>query len=87
MAVERRTVRQWVRYLDDPDAELTLSELMALCLIHLRENGKDARLGTEHIEGMVGTLDAMLAETNPTYAALAERRARPAPMLPGQEIP
>jgi hypothetical protein len=79
------TVAQWCHYLEGPDVQLTLSEFMALCLLHIRENVKDARLGTQHLEGMVGTLDELMAATNPVYQQLAERRARPAPMLPGQE--
>jgi hypothetical protein len=77
--MERRTVAGWVHYLEAPDAQLTLSEFMALCLLHTRENVKDTRLGTQHLEGMIGTLDAFLAGTNPTvYGALANARAAPA---------
>lgn len=85
MTAERMTVAQWVHHLEAPDARLTLSELMALCLLHIRENVKDARLGTQHLEGMVGTLDELMHATNPLYQQLADRRARPAPMLPEQE--
>lgn len=87
MTAERMTVKQWVHHLEAPDAQLTLSELMALCLLHLRENGKDARLGTQHLEGMVGTLDAFLHASNPLYQQLAEQRSKPAPMLPEREAP
>jgi hypothetical protein len=80
MSIERRTVAQWVHYLEAPDAQLTISELMALTLIHIRENVKDARLGTEHLEGMLGTLDEFLARTDPRYGALANGRARPVPI-------
>lgn len=80
-----RTVKGWVHYLEAPDAELTLSEFMALCLLHIRENVKDGRLGTQHLEGMVGTLDEMLAATHPVYQQIAAQRARPVPMLPDQE--
>ena len=86
MTAERRTVAQWCHYLESPDAQLTLSEFMALCLVHLRENGKDARLGTQHLEGMVGTLDAFLASTNEQYRGLAEKRGRPVPMIPGGPV-
>lgn len=85
---DRMTVKQWVHYLEAPDAQLTLSELMALCLLHIRENVKDARLGTEHLEGMIGTLDAMLAETHPVYSALAAKRgAAPVPLQNGTQPP
>jgi hypothetical protein len=80
MSIERRTVAQWVHYLEAPDAQLTISELMALCLVHIRENVKDARLGTEHLEGMLGTLDAFLAQSDPRYGALANGRAKTVPL-------
>jgi len=83
--VEKRTVEQWVYELERPGAELTLSELMALTLLHIRENVKDARLGTQHLEGMLGTLDEMLAATHPVYGALAAKRAAPVPVLPGSQ--
>lgn len=83
--MERRTIKQWAHYLESPDAQLTLSEFMALCLLHIRENVKDARLGTQHLEGMIGTLDEVMAATNPIYQQLAARRAQPAPMLTDRE--
>lgn len=83
MTAERLTVAQWVHHLEAPDAQLTLSEFMALCLLHIRENVKDARLGTQHLEGMIGTLDDMLAQTHALYGALAAQRARPAPISIG----
>ena len=82
---DKRTVKGWAHYLEAPDAELTLSEFMALCLLHIRENVKDERLGTQHLEGMVGTLDEFLAATAPPYRQLADKRARPSPMLPDRE--
>jgi hypothetical protein len=87
MSTERRTVKGWAYYLETPDAELTLSELMALCLLHIRENVKDSRLGTQHLEGMLGTLDEMLATTHPVYSALAAKRGQPVPVLPEGERP
>lgn len=79
--MERRTVKGWVHHLENPDAQLTLSEFMALCLLHIRENVKDAREGTQHLEGMVGTLDEFLAESSAPYRALADRRAAPSTAL------
>lgn len=89
--MERRTVAAWVHHLEAPDAQLTLSEFMALCLLHIRENVKDGRLGTQHLEGMIGSLDEWLATGNPHYQQIAEKRARPVVpsdsrgMLPEQE--
>jgi hypothetical protein len=74
--MERRTVKGWVHYLEAPGAQLTLSEFMALCLLHIRENVKDSREGTQHLEGMVGTLDEFLATSSPHYARLANRGGR-----------
>lgn len=85
MTAERMTVAQWVHYLEGPDAQLTLSEFMALCLLHVRENVKDGRIGTQHLEGMVGTIDELLDQTNPIYHALAAKRSRPAPALASAE--
>lgn len=79
---EKRTVKGWVYYLEAPDAELTLSEFMALNLLHIRENVKDTRAGTQHLEGMFGTLDEMLASTNETYHQIGAKRAKPVPALP-----
>jgi hypothetical protein len=82
--IERRTIAGWCHYLQAPDAELTLSEFMARCLLDLRENGLQARQAAEHVEGMLGTLDELMATTNGAYGKLAERRARPsAPSLNG----
>lgn len=81
MAADRMTVAQWVHYLEGPDVQLTLSEFMALCLLHIRENVKDARLGTQHLEGIVGTLDEWLADSNSIYHAIAAKRSRPAPAI------
>lgn len=82
---KRHTIAGWVHELEAPDARLTLWELMALTLLHIRENVKDARLGTEHLEAMVGTLDELMAATNPIYGELAARRARPAAAMPAPE--
>jgi hypothetical protein len=76
MSIERRTVAQWVHYLEAPEAQLTITEFMALSLVHIRENVKDARLGIEHLEGMLGTLDAFLAGTDPRYGVLANGRGK-----------
>jgi len=81
MTAERMTLRQWEHHLNAPDAQLTLSELMALVLLNIRENQENTRHGTEHLEGMVGTLDEFLDGTNPIYHALAEKRSRPASAL------
>jgi hypothetical protein len=82
VTVERRTVKQWCHYLETPDIELTLSEFMALCLLHIRENVKDSREGTQHLEGMVGSLDEMMAASNDVYKVIASRRSKPMPVLP-----
>ena len=74
---DRRTARGWAHHLDAPDAQLTLSEFMALCLLHIRENVKDARMGTEHLEGMIGSFDEMMAGSNPLYHQIARKRAKP----------
>lgn len=82
---DTRTIAQWCHYLTTPDAELTLSELMAKCLIDIRDNLVVNRLANEHVEGIMTTLDAVMAETNETYGAIAERRTRPPTAALGTE--
>lgn len=82
--MERRTIKGWVHFLENPDAQLTLSEFMALCLLHSRDEDVKTRLGTEHLEGMVGTLDEFLHASNSLYQQLADRRAKPV-ALPDRE--
>lgn len=80
---ERRSVKGWVHHLTAPDALLTLEELQTLAIIEMRDNVMKGREATEHVEGMIGSLDGWLAERDPGYRAVAARRSRPAEMLPG----
>lgn len=77
--MERKTVAGWVHYLDGPDQQLTLDELVALCVVHIRQNGLDARLAAEHTEGMLGAIDQlaeqMAANAGLPYAASSTVRA------------
>jgi hypothetical protein len=57
MTDERRTVAGWVHHLTAPDAQLTLDELNALSLLHIRDNALEMRRAAEHTEGMLGALD------------------------------
>jgi hypothetical protein len=54
---ERRTVAGWVHYLTAPDAQLTLDELVALCIVTMRDNLLLSREAAEHTEGMLGAVD------------------------------
>lgn len=72
--MRRMTLRGWFEYLDDPKRELTESEFMALMLFNTREYArltmelvKQQKDATEHVEGMVGAIDAMLSQSNPDY--------------------
>jgi len=67
---EKRTVEQWVHHLTGPRVTLTLSELMALMLVHIRDNMIVSREAAEHTEGMLGALDVFAA-------GLAERSGMP----------
>jgi hypothetical protein len=75
----RKTAAGWVHYLDGPDQPLTLSEFMALCLGHIRQNGLEARQAAEHTEGMLGAIDQFAADlaerSGLPYAASGEVRA------------
>lgn len=83
MAETKKTMAEWIAYLDSTTRELTLSEFMALLLWNIRqyENktstlAQEQRDGAEHIEAMLGTIDEAMAATNPTYRALADQRAQ-----------
>jgi hypothetical protein len=69
---EKRTVEGWVHHLTGPGATLTLTELMALMLVHIRDNVIVSREAAEHTEGMLGALDVFAA-------GLAERSGMPYP--------
>jgi hypothetical protein len=75
MPVERRTREQWVHELSRPGAALTITELLALCLMELRDNALLARLATEHLEGMVGAVDEMCSRMDPAYKSDGQVRA------------
>jgi predicted lactoylglutathione lyase len=84
---ETRTLVGWFEYLDTKGRELTLSEFMAVMLMNTREYARltlervaDQKDATEHLEGMVGSLDEYMA-TNEVYQAIAAKRSRPAPAL------
>jgi hypothetical protein len=75
--MQKRTLRGWFEYLDDPKRELDLSEFMALMLFNQREYvrvtmdlTKDTKAAAEHTEGMVGAIDQLAA-------GLAERSGIP----------
>lgn len=59
MADDRKTIAGWVHHLTAPDAPLTLDELNALSLLHIRDNVLEMRKAAEHTEGMVGALDVL----------------------------
>jgi hypothetical protein len=75
VTVERRTIAGWCHYLNTPDAELTLSEFMAKCLLDLRDNAVLSRLASEHVEGMLGAIDEMCSRMDAEYKADGQVRA------------
>lgn len=67
--MQKRTMRGWIEYLDDPKREIDLSEFMAQMLMNARaytqlmmEDTHQAREAAEHTEGMLGALDLFAAE-------------------------
>ena len=60
MDEERRTVKGWVHYLQEEDKLLTREEFDSLCLLHIRQNGLEAREAIQHVEGMQGAQDVFL---------------------------
>src|SRR4051812_34118084 len=86
MAMQRRTIRGWFDYLDDPKRELTESEFMALMLFNTREYARmtldhvrGMQEAAEHTEGMLGAIDQFAADlagrSGLPYAADGEVRA------------
>jgi hypothetical protein len=67
VTVERRTVAGWCHYLNGPDAEFTITELMAKCLVDMRDNAVLSRLASEHVEGMLGAIDEMCSRMDSQY--------------------
>lgn len=70
----KKTLRGWFDYLDDPKRELTAEEFKMLMLFNIREYArltmdlvKEQKEATEHLEGMMGSLDTMLTENTPNY--------------------
>jgi hypothetical protein len=66
--MEKRTIAGWCHYLNGPDAEFTLSEFMAKCLLDIRDNAVLSRLAGEHVEGMLGAIDDMCSRMDEHYA-------------------
>lgn len=71
MADEKRTHKGWYRALSDKvekDEPLSITESMLLCLhniqnhLHeIRQDTRESRQATEHVEGMLGALDNLAA--------------------------
>jgi hypothetical protein len=66
--IQRRTLREWMAYLDNTQRELTLTEFMAVMLFNdreytrlLLEEIRQSRQAAEHTEGMLGALDVFAA--------------------------
>jgi hypothetical protein len=64
--VQRRMLRGWFDYLDDPKRELTESEFIALMLFNTREYARltldlvrELKDSNEHTEGMLGAIDQL----------------------------
>jgi hypothetical protein len=76
---DKRTPRQWKEFLAQEETPVTLSEYLAGCVA--RELGCliEIAAAIRHLEGMYGSLDDTLAERDPLYRELAERRGRSAP--------
>jgi hypothetical protein len=75
MSLETRTVAGWCHHLNAPDARLTITELMAKCLVDIRDNMVISRLATEHVEGMLGAIDDMCSRMDREYKGDGQVRA------------
>jgi hypothetical protein len=94
LRMRRKTIREWASILSPkrlPNGEmgdsdpLTQDEAALLGAISTYDQGVLTSGGVQHLEGMVGTLDEFLHASNPLYRQLADKRAKPAPMLPERE--
>lgn len=84
--MDRRTMRGWFEHLDDSKREVTLSEFMAMMIMHEREYARrsldllcEIAEASAHTEGMLGAIDAAAAlvaeRSGLPYAASGEIRA------------
>lgn len=84
--MERRTLREWMVYLDSVERELTLNEFMAVMLFNQREYVRimlemvrELQNATEHSEAVLGALDQLAeriaASSGLPYAASHDERA------------
>lgn len=68
MTMDKRTLREWMVYLDSTERELTLTEFMAVMLFNSREYTRimleivrELKNASEHSEAVLGAID-LLAE-------------------------
>ena len=80
--MQKRTLRGWFEYLDDPKREMSETEFMMVMLFNTREYArmtldlvKGQSEATDHIEGMVGAIDDMFSRVDPAYARDGQVRA------------
>lgn len=89
MAEARKTMLEWFVYLDSDSRAFTLAEFTALMLLHIRqhlgqlnERTESVKQASEHVEGMLGSLDETLAQRDPLYRQYALRRPAAVPRMP-----
>lgn len=73
----KRTPKSWTHYLADEDNPVTLDEYVAGCTSRILGCLIEIAAATGHTEGMVGSLDDLMAETNHLYRAIAAKRGTP----------
>jgi len=85
--MEKRTLREWMVYLDSIERELTLTEFMAVMVFNQREYTRimleivrELKNGAEHSEAVLGALDELAERiarsSGLPYAASHDERAR-----------
>lgn len=75
MAPKTRTPKSWTHYLADDEADFTLEEYTAAVLSRILGCLVESTQATQHLEGMVGAIDDMLARADPNYAGSSAVRA------------
>lgn len=76
MPPKTRSPKSWTHYLADDEGDFTLEEYTAAVLSRILGCLIESTQATQHLEGMIGSLDETMAETNDTYRKVAGGRGK-----------
>lgn len=74
MLGKKRSPKAWTSYLADDDGSFTLEEYTAAVLSRILGCLVESTQATQHLEGMLSSLDDTMSETNETYRRIATSR-------------